>query len=101
MVVEAVNLFKEWKAQVGAKMVMYSTLIKGFAVAGMAGEAMDMWREIKAEGSEMNVVVYNSLIDAQARVGSMVCAHELLTAMEKDGLSPDGITHSTMVKGYC
>merc|ERR1719343_1262346 len=31
----------------------------------------------------------------------MGCAHELLVGMEKDGLTPDGITHSTMVKGYC
>lgn len=98
---EAVVLFRKWKSMVGSNMIIYSTLIKGFAVAGRAKEAMDMWQEIRAEGTAMNVVVYNALIDAQARAGTMNRAHELLTAMQEDGLTPDGITHSTMVKGYC
>lgn len=101
LVSEAVALFRQWKAKVGANMVIYSTLIKGFAVAGRTQDAMDMWREIRAEGTAMNVVVYNALIDAQARAGAMKCAHELVSAMEEDGIVPDGITHSTMVKGYC
>jgi len=101
MVTEAVTLFRQWKSKVGANMIIYSTLIKGFAVTGRAQEAMDMWREIRAEGTPMNVVVYNALIDAQARAGTMKTAHELLAGMEADGVTPDGITHSTMVKGYC
>jgi len=101
MVKEAVALFRQWKSKVGANMIIYSTLIKGFAVSGRTDEAMDMWREIRAEGTAMNVVVYNALIDAQARAGTMDRAHELLAGMEADGVTPDGITHSTMVKGYC
>jgi len=101
MVTEAVALFRQWKSKVGANMIIYSTLIKGFAVGGRTDEAMEMWREIRAEGTAMNVVVYNALIDAQARAGTMDRAHELLAGMESDGVTPDGITHSTMVKGYC
>jgi len=101
MVTEAVALFRQWKVKVGANMIIYSTLIKGFAVAGRSQEAMEMWREIRGEGTAMNVVVYNALIDAQARAGTMKQAHELLSGMEEDGVAPDSITHSTMVKGYC
>lgn len=101
MVTEAVTLFRRWKGKVQPNMIIYSTIIKGFAVAGRAQEAMNMWKEIRAEGIAMNVVVYNALIDAQARAGSMDCAHDLLIAMGEDGLSPDSITHSTIVKGFC
>merc|ERR1740121_1764031 len=101
LVSEAVALFRQWKAKVGSNMIIYSTLVKGFAAAGRTREAMELWREIRSEGIAMNVVIYNTLIDAQARAGAMDRAHELLSAMEEDGLTPDSITHSTMVKGYC
>merc|ERR1719420_225920 len=49
----------------------------------------------------MNTVAYNALIDAQARVGAMDEVSTLVAAMEPDGCSPDVITFSTIVKGYC
>lgn len=101
MVTEAVVLFKEWKARVGANMIIYSTLMKGFAAAGRAQDAMKLWYEVRMEEAAKSVVVYNALIDAQARAGAMGRAHELLIAMEEDGVAPDGITHGTMLKAYC
>merc|ERR1719163_2067479 len=49
----------------------------------------------------MNTVVYNALIDAQARVGSVDEMMEVLQAMAPSGCEPDIITHSTVVKGFC
>ena len=65
------------------------------------GRAMAMWREMRAEGLKMNTIVYNSVIDAFARCGFMDGVTELLSAMEADGVVPDLITRSTIVKGYC
>jgi len=45
--------------------------------------------------------VYNSVIDAFARCGFMDGVSELVAAMQADGVAPDTITHSTIVKGYC
>ena len=41
---EAVAPFQEWKQKVGGNMVLYSTLVKGFAAAGRSAEAMGCGR---------------------------------------------------------
>jgi len=98
----AVALLTNWKAKVPANTVMYSTLIKGFAVIGEADRAMDMYRTLKAEGLEMNLVTYTALIDAHARAGGkMEDARRLFNQMESEGCEPNVITFSSMVKGYC
>jgi len=81
--------------------VMYSTLIKGFAAAGEADRAMDMYREVRADGLQMNLVAYTSLIDAHARVGKMEQAKKLFDQMEQEGCEPNVITFSAVVKGHC
>lgn len=62
---------------------------------------MDAWRDMRKEGIKMNTVVYNAVIDAQARVGAMDEVSELVEKMGADRCQPDVITHSTIVKGYC
>jgi len=62
---------------------------------------MEMWREMRGEGLKLNTVVYNAVIDAQARVGAMEDVSELIETMAVDGCYPDSITYSTIVKGYC
>jgi len=98
---QAVALLQRWKDTVPPNIVMYSTIIKGFANTRQASRAMDVWEEMKARGVKMNTVVYNALIDAQARVGSMDTVSRCMEAMEADGCVPDMITYSTIVKGYC
>jgi pentatricopeptide repeat protein len=97
----AVQLLGEWKGRVKPNTVMYSTIIKGFASTRQSSRAMDMWREMLALKIPMNTVAYNALIDAQARVGAMEEVEILVTSMEPNGCTPDVITFSTIVKGYC
>lgn len=80
---------------------MYSTIIKGFAATRQSSRAMDMWREMLELKIPMNTVAYNALIDAQARVGAMQEVETLVTSMQPNGCTPDVITFSTIVKGYC
>mmetsp|Transcript_37327 Transcript_37327/g.115995 ORF Transcript_37327/g.115995 Transcript_37327/m.115995 type:complete len:93 (+) Transcript_37327:2-280(+) len=68
---EAVELFGKWKKRVPPNTVIYSTLIKGFANTHQADRAMAAWKEMRQEGVKMNTVVYNAVIDAQARIGCM------------------------------
>lgn len=60
-----------------------------------------MWRDMRKDGIKMNTVVYNCVIDAQARVGAMDEVSTLVETMGPDGCQLDSITHSTIVKGYC
>ena len=62
---------------------------------------MDMLGEMRKEGIAMNTIVYNALIDTQARVGAMDKVSELVEMMEPSGCFPDAITYSTIVKGRC
>eukprot|EP00933_Yihiella_yeosuensis_P062601 TRINITY_DN65590_c0_g1_i1.p1 TRINITY_DN65590_c0_g1~~TRINITY_DN65590_c0_g1_i1.p1 ORF type:complete len:1016 (-),score=200.81 TRINITY_DN65590_c0_g1_i1:136-3183(-) len=101
MVEEAVTLFNEWKNRVAKNIVLYSTIVKGFAMTAQADRAMQLWREMQAEGLKLNTVMYNSVIDAQARKGLMEEVGVVVQAMAEDGCRPDAITHSTIVKGYC
>merc|ERR1719454_182673 len=48
-----------------------------------------------------DLITYNTLIDACARVGEMTKASALFRDMCEQGVDPDLITYSTMVKGYC
>lgn len=98
---DAICLMNKWKTRLQPNTVMYSTLIKGFASERKPNRAMDLWREMRANGVPMNNIAYNSLIDAQARIGAMDQVLECIEHMQKEGLQPDAITHSTVVKGYC
>jgi len=47
------------------------------------------------------VVTYNALIDACVRCGQISRAPALLSDMFKQGISPNLITYSSILKGYC
>lgn len=100
---EALELFREWRVEVGEDYGLYTTLLKGLATQGKVVEAMEVWKELRRGGgrSAMNVVLYNVLINAQAKIGNMDLVKELLQAMLEDGVGPDCVTYSTMIKGYC
>jgi len=98
---DAFTLLKAWKTKITPNTVMYSTIIKGFANNRQAGRALDMWKEMVELGLKFNIVVYNALVDSQARVGAMDEVSKLVESMEPNGCSPDNITYSTIVKGYC
>jgi pentatricopeptide repeat protein len=98
---DAVILLGKWKAKIAPNTIMYSTIIKGFANSRQASRALDMWEEITSLGVTFNNVLFNALIDSQARVGAMDKVSMLVESMEPNGCAPDSITYATIVKGYC
>ncbi|CEM21771.1 unnamed protein product [Vitrella brassicaformis CCMP3155] len=103
---DAVALFKEMREanKMEPNTILYSTLIKGFAQNKQVERALSLYREMQAEKIPCNAVTFNSLIDACARVGAMDRAARLLedmTSPAHSSLSPDLITYSTIIKGYC
>jgi len=98
---DALALFRAWQGRMPPNIVMYGTLIKGFAAARDADRAMEMYHEIRAQGLQLNLLAYTSLIDAHARGGEMARASKLFQEMIDNACDPNVITFSTMVKGYC
>merc|ERR1719305_1595379 len=82
-------------------MVIYSTLLKGFAQAKQPEKVQQVFEDMQADGIACNTVSYNMMIDANARTGRMARCDELFKDMQAVGVQPDIITFSTLVKGYC
>jgi len=81
--------------------IIYSTLLKGFAMTKQADRLFAVYSEMRACGTAVNTITYNTLFDACARCGCMDRAPELVADMRALGVAKDTITYSTLVKGHC
>jgi pentatricopeptide repeat protein len=100
-VMEGVALLRKWENRVPVNTVLYSTLIKGFTSSRDTQGAMEMWKELRTKKLPMNSMVYNAIIDANARMGATDQVSALLSSMKDDGVEPDEITMSIVTKGFC
>jgi pentatricopeptide repeat protein len=83
--------------------ILYTTLIKGHGLDKDLKSALELFREMPREGVPYNTITFNSIIDACVRCNDLQAAEALLREIcESDStVSPDLITFSTMLKGYC
>jgi pentatricopeptide repeat protein len=81
--------------------VIYSTLLKGFAVSKRMDKVMAVYEEMRGKGISCNTITYNTLLDAFAKCCAMDRASRLLEDMKESCVEPDIITYSTIIKGYC
>merc|ERR1719213_672657 len=81
--------------------VIYSTILKGFAMSKQSGKVFTVYAEMRKSGVQCNTISYNTMLDACARCGGMERVPALLEDMKAALVEPDIITYSTLVKGYC
>jgi len=81
--------------------VIYSTILKGFAMSKQTQRIFAVHAEMRERDVQCNTITYNTMIDACARCGTMDHVPKLLEEMRKTHVEPDIITYSTLVKGYC
>jgi len=81
--------------------VIYSTVLKGFAVERRIDQVFSVYKEMKSKGIPCNTITYNTMLDACAKSCTMSRASGLLEDMRDSSVEPDIITYSTIVKGYC
>merc|ERR1719218_137831 len=81
--------------------VIYSTVLKGFAMAKQVSKVFEVYTEMKARDVQCNTISYNTMLDACARCSSMDRVSQILEDMKTSAVEPDIITYSTIVKGYC
>mmetsp|Transcript_60427 Transcript_60427/g.174342 ORF Transcript_60427/g.174342 Transcript_60427/m.174342 type:complete len:1086 (-) Transcript_60427:65-3322(-) len=81
--------------------VIYSTVLKGFAVTKRIDKVFVCYKEMRSKGIPCNTITYNTMLDACAKSCAMARAAQLLEDMAECGVEPDIITYSTIVKGYC
>merc|ERR1719214_164868 len=81
--------------------VIYSTILKGFAMSKQSNKVFTVYAEMRKSGVQCNTISYNTMLDACARCGNMERVPQLLEDMKAVHVEPDIITYSTIVKGYC
>jgi len=81
--------------------VIYSTVLKGFAMAKQVGKVFEVYAEMRSRDVQCNTISYNTMLDACARCSSMDRVSQILEDMKDSAVEPDIITYSTIVKGYC
>jgi len=81
--------------------VIYSTVLKGFAVAKNIDKVFEVHADMLQRGVACNTITYNTMLDACAKSYAMCRAEEVLQAMRAASTQPDIISYSTIVKGYC
>jgi len=105
---EGLNLFAEMKARCDADKVKgqsfsaaYGSVIRGFAQRKECQRAIQCYEEMLEHNVKVSLVVFNTLIDACARVADMEGGARLFQDMITGQVTPDLITYSTLIKGYC
>mmetsp|Transcript_36865 Transcript_36865/g.118864 ORF Transcript_36865/g.118864 Transcript_36865/m.118864 type:complete len:483 (-) Transcript_36865:109-1557(-) len=81
--------------------VIYSTVLKGFAVTRCMEKVFIVYEEMRASGIPCNTITYNTMLDACTKSYAMGRASKLLEDMAETCVEPDIITYSTIIKGYC
>ena len=60
---------------------------------------MRVLTEMMGRGICLNVVTFNTWIDALCKEGMITEAHKLLDVMTQSGVEPEVITHTTLMDG--
>jgi len=98
---QAVDLLNKWKKVSKPNAVMYSTVVKGMSNNRQSKRALGVLREMRTEGIEMTIAVYNAVLDAQARCGCMEGISEVVDAMAADKIALDSVSSAILVKAHC
>jgi len=83
--------------------VVYSTILKGFAMARQHEKVTALYEEMKERGIPRNTITFNTFLNSIARCGLMDRVPEVLEDMRSSDPKavPDIVTYSTIIKGYC
>mmetsp|Transcript_29286 Transcript_29286/g.77388 ORF Transcript_29286/g.77388 Transcript_29286/m.77388 type:complete len:1025 (+) Transcript_29286:162-3236(+) len=81
--------------------VIFCSVLKGFSHAKRYDRVWSVHEEMLAHKLQFSIVTFNTLIDACARSCEMGRIPALLEEMSKQGIEPNVITYSTVLKGYC
>lgn len=81
--------------------VIYCSVLKGFSYQKRFERVWSVYLEMLGQKLEFSIVTFNTLVDACARSGEMGRIPQLLEDMVAQGIEPNLITYSAILKGYC
>lgn len=90
---------EECKPHVNA--IIYCSVLKGFSHKKQFDRVWSVYQEMLGHKLQFSIVTFNTLVDACARSGEMGRISALLESMDVQGIAPNIITYSAILKGYC
>ncbi|KAL5575683.1 hypothetical protein UlMin_017382 [Ulmus minor] len=79
----------------------YSILIRGWGDIGDADEARNLFDEMLERGCQVDVLAYNSYLEALCKGGNADEAYKIFRGMKKKGIDPDACTYAIFIRAYC
>lgn len=97
------TLWKDENQRPSVNTVIYSTILKGFAMARQHEQVTALYEEMKQRNIARNTITYNTILNSLARCALMDRVPEVLEDMRSSDpkAEPDLVTYSTIIKGYC
>jgi len=81
--------------------VVYCSVLKGFSHQKNFNRFWEVYQEMLAVKVKFSIVTFNTMVDACSRNNEMQHIPELLRSMTSQGIEPNLITYSAILKGYC
>mmetsp|Transcript_115177 Transcript_115177/g.199067 ORF Transcript_115177/g.199067 Transcript_115177/m.199067 type:complete len:664 (-) Transcript_115177:22-2013(-) len=81
--------------------VIYGSVLKGFAQQKKIERVWAVYQEMLELKLDFSIVTFNTLVDACARSHEMSKIPGLLKSMVAQGIEPNLITYSSILKGHC
>jgi len=81
--------------------IIYGSVLKGYGRSHRFDRMWTVFKEMTANNVEPSVATFNAVMDACARNNRMQLAPQLMVDLRAKGLTPNLITFSTMIKGFC
>merc|ERR1740117_2346909 len=80
--------------------ITYSTIVKGYCVAGELDKAFDVFRSMQSNKLAVDSIVYNTIMDGCTRHNRMDLVDLVLEDMEKFSIKPSNFTLGILMKMY-
>jgi pentatricopeptide repeat protein len=81
--------------------VIYCSVLKGFSHQKRFDRLWAVYQEMLVQKVVFSIVTFNTLVDACSRCAEMNRIPDLLQSMMSQGIEPNLITYSAILKGYC
>eukprot|EP00929_Paragymnodinium_shiwhaense_P087276 TRINITY_DN4750_c0_g1_i1.p1 TRINITY_DN4750_c0_g1~~TRINITY_DN4750_c0_g1_i1.p1 ORF type:complete len:1017 (-),score=367.10 TRINITY_DN4750_c0_g1_i1:210-3260(-) len=96
----AVELLEKWKGRIAPTGNTYKALLNGLEGSlGKSGAALI--KELSAAGLKMKTLVFNIIIESEAKNNKANDIEEILDLMKQEGCQPDTFTTALQIKALC
>ncbi|CAK7344463.1 unnamed protein product [Dovyalis caffra] len=97
----AQEFFDRVKHKFEANAKTYSILVRGWGDIGEAASGRKVFDEMLDRGCALDVLAYNSLLEALCKGGSADEAYKMFREMGSQGVEPDACSYAIFIRAYC